>query len=40
MIKGVITGDIVDSTLIPIEYKPTIIEVLNAVIADYGTPHI
>lgn len=37
MIKGVITGDIVDSTLIPIECKPTVIEVLDAVIADFST---
>lgn len=37
MIKGVITGDIVDSTLIPIECKPTVIEILDAVIADFST---
>lgn len=37
MIKVVITGDIVDSTLIPIECKPTIIKVLNTVIKDFST---
>lgn len=37
MIKAVITGDIVDSTLIPIECKPTVIEVLNTVIEDFST---
>ena len=37
MIKGVITGDIVDSTLIPIECKPIITEVLNTVVADFSS---
>lgn len=37
MIKAVITGDIVDSTLIPIECKPSVIEVLNTVIEDFST---
>ena len=35
MIKGVITGDIVDSTLISNEWKPTIKESLERVVSDF-----
>lgn len=36
MVKGVITGDIVDSSLIPNEWKSTIISVLENVISDFN----
>ena len=35
MIKGIITGDIVDSSLIPNEWKSKISETLNKIISDF-----
>lgn len=37
MIKGIITGDIVDSTLIPNEWKANINDLLDKVISDFAT---
>jgi hypothetical protein len=35
MIKGVITGDIVDSTLVPIEFRHIVIDIMNNVVVDF-----
>lgn len=39
MVKGIITGDIVDSTHIPTEFKEEIQKVLKAVVDDF-TPSV
>ena len=36
MIKGVITGDLVNSTNIAVEWRQTVVDALNACVTDFS----